>query len=124
MTDLYIPPENRDAYYEAMELSSTLLTVSGASIVIGLGASLVASAILLKNGRAHLAILSCLLLVFTVGNFGAGVSTALLFFLMLVSLVNWPTTHRWVNWPLVLGGGVGSLCLALSALVVPAGAYY
>lgn len=94
-----------DPYEAAREFSIFLFEIASVTGFVGLLVSLVASAFLLDGARGAYAYISLAFAVIAVATFqGSGLGwVALVLFLTLVSIVNHPTTQRWVNWPLLFG---------------------
>lgn len=88
----------------------TLVSFSG-----GVGLSLVASVLLLRDPRRFMAIgsiaIGAIYLLIS-GHYDRQVLFLLLSFTLLVSVVVWPTQRRWINWPLLAGAGVASFASA------------
>lgn len=111
-----------DPASNADQLAAFLEHVAVVGLTVGVLASLVAGAVLLQDARRFLAIASLpiMAIAFAVGSHAAfTIWMAILVLLLLVSIVQWPTRLRWVNWPLLIGGGVFTTCIIASSVVFP-----
>ncbi|MEO9826461.1 MAG: hypothetical protein ABJF50_18825 [Paracoccaceae bacterium] len=101
-------------------MSLVIVQYASFAAVVGLAVSLIASAVLLQNRRAAYAKLSLFfaLLGVTFNSLGGGLMwMALILYLTLVSIVEWPTKLKWVNWPLLSGAGVFALAAVYAGLM-------
>lgn len=114
----YLEDPTKEARIYAAELvnQATFVALGGLTI------SLIASVILLRDRRRIYAAISLgiVSIAMITGSFAAFKGTkwfAFTLYLTLVSIVKWPTTLRWVNWPLLSGTGIWVIAVFYNAMM-------
>lgn len=132
MTDYFDPPNisMHESFGHRLLLSSYELELLALCfLVAGLVITLVASIVLSKGPRRHLAVgsLICVaIMAFDVAihwpRFPSGLMPAMALVLLgmiVTSIVNFPVWSRWVNWPLAAGCISGPLVFIVASVVAP-----